>query len=114
LNPLRRSEVNLFASVLRGEHFIHGFRNRDVAAGIGLARPATLTARKRQSAGVSRKLQLLRAHGLIAKIPHARRYRLTLCGATLLTAAVFLRQEHLATRLEAAVNKPSQNICTKT
>jgi len=114
LNPLRRSEVNLFASVLRGEHFIHGFRNRDVAAGIGLARPANLAARKRQSACVSRKLQLLRAHGLIAKIPHARRYRLTLCGATLLTAAVFLRQEHLATRLEAAVNKPSQNICTKT
>ena len=114
LNPLRREEVNLFASVLRGEHFIQGFRNRDVAAGIGLSRPADLITRKRQSACVSRKLQLLRGHGLIAKIPHARRYRLTLCGATLMTAAVLLRQQHLPVTLQTTAQTPCPNFHTKT
>jgi len=104
LNPLRRSEVGLFASVLRGEHFIHGFRNRDVAAGIGLAPAPDLATRKRRSACVSRKLQLLRAHGLIAKVPNARRYRLTLCGATLMTAAVLLRQQELPARLNTQLD----------
>jgi hypothetical protein len=102
LNPLRRTEVNLFASVLRGEHFIHGFRNRDVALGIGQNRPADTKQRKRQSACVSRKLQLLRAHGLIAKIPHARRYRLTLCGSALMTAAVLIRHNEMPNRLQNA------------
>ena len=114
LNPLRQSEVNLFASVLRGEHFIHGFRNRDVAAGIGLKRAADWATRRRQSACVSRKLQLLRAHGLIAKIPHARRYRLTVCGATMMTAVVLLRAEHLPASLNTAITKPCQNIHGKT
>ncbi len=107
LNPLRQSEVRLFASVLRGEHFIHGFRNRDVAAGIGLSPAPDLASRKRRSACVSRKLQLLRAHGLIAKIPRARRYRLTLCGATLMTAAVLLRRQDLPANLNTLQAKPT-------
>jgi hypothetical protein len=114
LNPLRRSEANLFASVLRGEHFIHGFRNRDIAAGIGLSTPPDLATRKRQSACISRKLQLLRAHGLIAKIPRARRYRLTLWGATLMTAVILLRQQDLPPRLETPQPPQAQDIHTKT
>jgi hypothetical protein len=102
LNPLRQAEVNLFASVLRGEHFIHGFRNRDVARALGRNPPPDLQQRKRHSARISRKLQLLRAHGLIAKIPHARRYRLTVCGATFMTAAVLLRNQDLPTHLQQA------------
>lgn len=112
LNPLRRSELSLFASVLRGEHFIHGFRNRDVALGMGLTARGSSSQRKRQSACVSRKLRLLRAHGLIAKISHARRYRLTLCGATLMTAAVLVRHHELPNRLPAPI--APTNILQKT
>jgi hypothetical protein len=36
-------------------------------------------------------LQLLRAHGLIAKIPHAHRYRLTEKGQAIMNAAVYVR-----------------------
>src|SRR2546425_1179752 len=103
LNPLRRSEINLFASVLRGEHFSRGSRNRDVSLGIGLTGSGSSSQRKRQSACVSRKLRLLRAHGLIAKISHARRYRLTLCGATLMTAALLARHHELPNYLCAQV-----------
>ena len=114
LNPLRRSELSLFASVLRGEHFIHGFRNRDVSLGMQLDRPTDSLARKRQCASVSRKLQLLRAHRLIAKVPHSRRYRLTLSGATLMTAAVLLRQEHLPASMHTCAAEPCQPIHQKT
>jgi hypothetical protein len=108
LNLLRRSEVRLFASALRGEHFIHGFRNRDVAVGLGLGQPAQWAARKRQSACVSRKLQLLRAHGWVATIPHSRRYRLTVCGVTVMTAVILLHQQQLPASLEANAHPSSE------
>ena len=42
--------------------------------------------RRRASSRTSRKLALLRAHGLIKKIPHAHRYELTTSGRTTITA----------------------------
>ena len=38
-------------------------------------------------------LQLLRAHGLIAKVPRAQRYRVTAKGETLMGAAIFARHK---------------------
>jgi hypothetical protein len=90
LNPLRKDDVALFASVLRGEHFIHGFRNRDIAPHLNIHHAKDPAQRKRQSARITRLLQLLHAHHLIAKIPRSRRYRLTLRGAKLMSAAVYL------------------------
>ena len=90
LNPLRKDDVALFAAALRGEHCIHGFRNRDLAPHLRLADAQDPDQRKRQSARITRLIQLLHAHHLIAKIPRSRRYRLTLRGATLMSAAVYL------------------------
>jgi len=39
--------------------------------------------------------------------------RLTLCGATLMTAAVWLRQEHLPVTLQTVAQPPCPNIHTK-
>jgi len=90
LNPLRKDDLNLFAAVLRGEHHIHGFSNRDVAAQLPAPRAKDPRQRRRQSARVTRLLQLLHAHRLIAKIPRSRRWRVTLRGLTLMTAAIHL------------------------
>lgn len=90
LNPLRKDDVALFAAALRGEHFIHGFRNRDLAAHLNLSCAQDSHQRKPHSARITRLIQLLHAHHLIAKIPRSRRYRLTLRGATLMSAAVYL------------------------
>lgn len=90
LNPLRKDDVALFAAALRGEHFIHGFRNRDLAAHLNVPYCKDPLERKRQSARITRLIQLLHAHRLIARIPRSRRYRLTLTGATLMSAAVYL------------------------
>lgn len=70
----------------------HGFRNRDLRdllAGLLGREPDTLTAGQ-----ITYDLRRLRAHGLIARVPHSHRYRLTNTGlhhATLIT--------HIDTRL---------------
>jgi DNA-binding IclR family transcriptional regulator len=46
---------------------------------------------RRRTAQVSRLLHLLRAHGLIAKIPQAHRYRVTTKGEAVMSAAIYAR-----------------------
>ena len=81
-------DVALLNAISRGEFATAGFRNRDVRL---LLRPETALATpqdiRRASARVSRQFRMLRAHGLIKKIPKSYRYRLTARGR-LLTAAL--------------------------
>ena len=46
------------------------------------------------AAGVTRLIQLLRAHGLVAKIPRTRRYRVTAAGEQLMGAAIQVKERH--------------------
>lgn len=79
-------DTPLLKAVNRGEFTISGFRNRDLQA-ILFSTPATSPAEhRRRSAAVSRKLRLLRAHGLITKVPHTHRYQLTPRGRKAITA----------------------------
>jgi hypothetical protein len=91
LNLLGKAEQKLFQAVLRGEHHINGFRNRDIQAAFFPTRAKDVRERRRRTAHVSRLLQMLRAHGLIAKVPHAHRYRVTAKGETLMSAAIYAR-----------------------
>jgi hypothetical protein len=51
------------------------------------AKPAKSEAeRKRRSASVSRQLRLLRAHGILRKVPKTHRYQVTERGRLILTA----------------------------
>jgi hypothetical protein len=92
INPLRQEDRALLKAVLRGEHCIHGLRNRDLAERLGLSKPADRDAARRQSARVTRQLHLLHAHGLIAKIPRSRRWRVTGRGAAIMGAAIHYRE----------------------
>jgi len=91
LNPLSPQEQQLFFAVLRGEHIQRGFYARDIASHLGLARARAPEERRRQSGRVGRLLQLLRAHGLIHKLPHTRRYRVSDHGFAFMSAAIHLR-----------------------
>jgi hypothetical protein len=91
LNLLRVQEQKVFRAVLRGEHRINGLRNRDIQAVLFPALAKQTVERRRRTAHVSRLLRLLRAHGLIAKVPHAHRYRVTTKGEALMSAAVYAR-----------------------
>ena len=78
-------DAKLLAAINRGEYALNGFRNRDLRA--RLFTPASeLKQRRRQTAAVTRKLQLLRAHGLIRRVPKTHRYQLTERGRAILTA----------------------------
>jgi hypothetical protein len=81
------TDLALLKVIARGEFATAGFRNRDLRR---LLFPANRSDRdtKSLSAKISRQLRLLRAHGLIKKIPKSHRYRLTTNG-NLLTAALF-------------------------
>lgn len=90
LNPLAAADASLLEAVNRGEFAIHGLRNRDLRECLfGMPRdPAT---RRRQSAQVTRRLRLLRAHGLLKKISGTNRYQLTDTGRVTITALLTAR-----------------------
>jgi hypothetical protein len=93
LNLLRLQEQQLFRAVLRGEHHLNGLRNRDVQAVLFPTPVKDIAEQRRRTAHVSRLLQLLRAHGLIAKVPRAHRYRVTAKGEALMSAAIYARHK---------------------
>jgi hypothetical protein len=95
LNPLNPRDLLLFLAVMRGEHSIHGLRNRDIARHLGLPCVRSTKERSRQSAHVTRKLKLLHAHGFIAKIPRSRRWHITTKGASFMAAAIHYRESVL-------------------
>jgi len=76
----------------RGEHAVNGFRNRDVQAGLYAHTPGTPAETRRRSSAVTRRLRLLRAHGLIKKVPHTQRYQLTKKGRTVIMALSAAKQ----------------------
>jgi hypothetical protein len=83
------SDIALLQAISRGEFATSGFRNRDLRAILFPQRPTASDIEiRRLSARVSRLLRILRAHGVIKKIPKSHRYRLTSAG-NLLTAALF-------------------------
>jgi hypothetical protein len=80
------SDQDLLQAISRGEFNLHGFRNRDLQPYLYPSACGTSEEGRRRSAAVGRKLRLLRAHGLIEKLPHTHRYQLTELGRLSVTA----------------------------
>lgn len=96
LRPVSREEAAVFAVVLNGQFLLKGFTNRNVRERLHPDRPADLQDRRRQSAQTTRRLRLLRAHGLIRKVSGTRYYRVTPRGQRIMTAALKLRDADVA------------------
>lgn len=90
LRPFDPLDVKLFEAVSRGEFAVSGFRNRDLRL-ILEGDSDDDDDRRRASARISRKLAMLRAHGLIKKIPHTHRYEMTVQGQITITALLSAR-----------------------
>jgi hypothetical protein len=87
---------------MAGEHAIRGFRNIDITNRL-YRRPAVDTDEAhRRCERVSRLIVKLRGHGLIAKIPRARRYRVTRYGQRVMTAAINLHDNDYPTHYNTA------------
>jgi hypothetical protein len=91
LHPLG-SDADLLCALSRGQWTIAGLRNRDLQPLLYTGQPRDKKAARRRSASVGRKLRLLRAHGLIRKLPHTHRYLVTESGRAALTALVAAQQ----------------------
>ena len=86
LRPWAASDTALLQSINHPEFFIAGFRNADLSAWLYPKDQTDLRTKRAASGRVSYRLRLLRAHGLIAKIPRTRQYRITSKGRQLCTA----------------------------
>jgi hypothetical protein len=88
LRVLEDRDAKLLAAVADGRFALNGFRNADIRQAL-FGAAGTAQAR-RQSGQVSRKLALLKAHGLVRRVPRTRRWVLSDRGkqvTTLLAAA---------------------------
>lgn len=91
LQPLAGADWALLQAVGDGRFLLHGCRNRDLRP-LLYDRPAPdADEEKRRSAAVTRRLRLLRAHGILHKVPKTHRYQLSAFGRTLLTALTAAR-----------------------
>jgi hypothetical protein len=95
LSPLSADDTKLLQAVVRGEFTLHGFRNRDLRILLyGSADDAAQV--RRQSSAVTRRIRLLRAHGLIAKVPKTHRYQLTDLGRAAINTLLQAQQANAA------------------
>ena len=74
----------LFESISDGTYLIRGFTNQEIRRSLSKDNPDTAKERGR----MSRTLAKLRAHGLIRKIPHSRRYLVSDKGRRVLGALI--------------------------
>jgi hypothetical protein len=96
LRPVCPDEARLFAAALEGKHLIDGFSNGQVRRRLFGPPPRDPTRARRRSAWVSRRLCLLRVHGLIRKVPKRRLYRVTEKGHRVMTTALLFRETDVA------------------
>jgi hypothetical protein len=102
LQPLSAADQALFLAALRGEHRLRGFRNRDLRHRLYPRDSGEAAERRRRCGRVTRFIQLLRAHRLVAKIPRTRRYRITPSGERLMSAAIQVRDLHFPRKIPQA------------
>jgi hypothetical protein len=74
MNLLGEDDGRLLQSVGRGEFLIQGFRNRDLQKLLYATSSEDPAEQRRRSGQITRKIRLLRAHGLVHKLPHTHRY----------------------------------------
>lgn len=90
LNPWTAGDSQLLAAVSRGEFALNGLRNADLRK-LLYAPTTDPLLQRRQAAAVSRRLSLLRAHGIIRKVNNTHRYLLTKSGRRVVTALLAAR-----------------------
>lgn len=86
LQPWSPEDRSLLQAISRGEFALNGIRNRDLVQILFPRASNSLEQKRRASGRVTRKLRLLRAHGLLRKVPRTHRYVLTKRGQQITTA----------------------------
>jgi hypothetical protein len=85
----------LLTAINQGDFLINGFRNRDLQKALYATEGQSKADQRRRSSAISRKLRMLRAHGLIQKVPRTHRYRVAESGRTILLAVLTVARTSL-------------------
>lgn len=93
LNPIGADDLALFRATLAGEHAIDGFKNSNIQARLYRRPPRDDAEVKRRCARTSRLIAKLRGHGLVAKVPRRRLYRVTSYGQRVMSAAIAVHDQ---------------------
>ena len=95
-NPLSRSDAELFQAVMDGDHCVKGFTNGDIRLKLqGTSHLRTYGQdTKRESSKISRIFRRFHAHGLIAKIPRTRRWRVTRYGYRVMGTSLYILDQN--------------------
>jgi hypothetical protein len=81
LNPWQKEDYELLTFLSKGENAINGFRNHHLRKYLyPKSEHLQQQQRKKYAGRTTRRIKLLRAHGLIRKVPRANRYVLTSKG----------------------------------
>ena len=97
LNPLSEEDAQLLQAVNRGEFAITGFRNRDIREHLFASSPANEQQARSQTAKVTRLIRMLRAHGLVRKVPKTHRYVVSPRGREIITGLINARSANINT-----------------
>jgi hypothetical protein len=102
LQPLGECDGVLLATVIRGDFAILGFRNRDLRPLLFGTDAPTPEEAKRQASKITRLLRMLRAHGIIQKVPKTHRYTVTQAGRQAIVALQTAKQASTSKLLSIA------------
>jgi hypothetical protein len=88
LNALAQKDHALLRALSHGEFALSGIRNANLRALLYPPTNAKTTKAetRRRSAAITRQFALLRAHGLLKKLPRTHRYQITAKGRRIITA----------------------------
>ena len=81
LNPWQNEDYQLLTFLAKGENVLSGFRNKDLRNWLyPKSKNKPKQEQKRYSGRTTRRIKLLRVHGLIKKVAKENRYTLTAKG----------------------------------
>jgi predicted transcriptional regulator len=89
INPVSKVTATIFLAVLNGANHINGFTNASIRKSLF---PDENIDDKKLRDKTTRMLAKLRAHKLIAKIPHSFRYKLTPKGIRVMSATLTVKK----------------------
>ena len=92
LSPVGPLDSPRLALLQDGAFLVDGFRNRDLYPDWQELTPCQELSPRQITCRITRWLVLLRAHGLIYKVPGSHTYRITAKGHLLMTTAARMRQ----------------------
>lgn len=86
LRPWWDEDRNLLIAVRRGEFCINGFRNKDILEILNPGISSYPKEKRRMASRITRKIRMLRSHGIIRKVPKSHKYVFTKKGNKIIAA----------------------------